>query len=331
MDFFRRVFKEPVVQFLCVGGVLFGAYVFFAEPEETPRETILISQARVQSLADFFQTLRNRAPTAEEMDGLIDDYVAEEVLYREAIKLGLDKDDLVVRRRMRQKLELMLVDMTRGVQPDEERLKDFFDANRDNYGFLDVAGTYLVLGVEHILLGIDHLLFVLALLLLVDGRRRLVETVTAFTLAHSITLTGATLGLISAPPRLVEVLIALSIVFVAGEVIHRLRGQNTLTVRKPWLIAFLFGLLHGFGFAGALREIGIPENAVPSALLFFNVGVELGQLLFIGFIIIAINAFLRIYRPQTSHARFVAAWSIGIVAAFWTLERMVAIWPLPFV
>ncbi|WP_425089401.1 peptidyl-prolyl cis-trans isomerase [Stappia sp.] len=133
MVFLRRVFKEPVVQFLCVGGVLFGAYVFFAEPEETPRETILISQARVQSLADFFQTLRNRAPTAEDMDGLIDDYVAEEVLYREAIKLGLDKDDLVVRRRMRQKLELMLVDMTRGVQPDEERLKDFFDANRENY------------------------------------------------------------------------------------------------------------------------------------------------------------------------------------------------------
>ncbi|MCA1244064.1 HupE/UreJ family protein [Stappia stellulata] len=204
-------------------------------------------------------------------------------------------------------------------------------ALRGPQGFLDVAGTYLVLGVEHILLGIDHLLFVLALLLLVDGRRRLVETVTAFTLAHSITLTGATLGLISAPPRLVEVLIALSIVFVAGEVIHRLRGQNTLTVRKPWLIAFLFGLLHGFGFAGALREIGIPENAVPSALLFFNIGVELGQLLFIGFIIIAINAISRIYRPQTSHARFVTAWSIGIVAAFWALERMVAIWPLPFV
>ena len=144
-----------------------------------------------------------------------------------------------------------------------------------------MARTYLVLGVEHILLGIDHLLFVLALLLVVKGAGRVVATVTAFTVAHSITLAAATLGLVRVPGPPVEAVIALSIVFVAAEIVHGAQGRPGLTARWPWLVAFTFGLLHGFGFAGALGEIGLPQNAIPLALFFFNVGVELGQLLFV--------------------------------------------------
>ena len=139
---------------------------------------------------------------------------------------------------------------------------------------LQVAGTYLRLGVEHILGGIDHLLFVLALLILVKGWKRLIGTITAFTLAHSLTLAAATLGFVHVPSAPVEASIALSIVFVAAEIVHGRQGRPGLTARWPWVIAFTFGLLHGFGFAGALSEVGLPQNAIPVALLFFNIGVE---------------------------------------------------------
>ena len=148
---------------------------------------------------------------------------------------------------------------------------------------LEVARTYLVLGVEHILFGIDHLLFVLALLILVKGTRRLIATVTAFTVAHSLTLAGATLGFVHVPGPPVEAAIALSIVFVAAEIVHSRQGETGLTERSPWIVAFTFGLLHGFGFASALNEVGLPQSAIPVALFFFNVGVEIGQLLFIAF------------------------------------------------
>jgi len=189
-----------------------------------------------------------------------------------------------------------------------------------------VSTAYLGLGVEHILLGIDHLMFVAALLMLVDGWRRLVATVTAFTLAHSITLAGATLGFLSAPPRLIEALIALSIVFVAGEVVHRSRGVTTLAIRKPWLIAFAFGLLHGFGFAGALQAVGLPADAVPAALLFFNVGVEIGQLIFIAAAFLAATAIGRFRPVRAGVSPAFLATAIGIMAAFWTVERVAAIW-----
>ncbi len=193
-------------------------------------------------------------------------------------------------------------------------------------GLAEVSLAYLSLGIEHILLGIDHLLFVTALLMLVAGWRRLVGTVTAFTLAHSITLAGATLGILSAPPRLVEALIALSIVFVAAEVVHRQRGVTTLAIRKPWVVAFAFGLLHGFGFAGALSEVGLPGDAVPAALLFFNVGVEIGQLIFIAGALVVVQILGRI-GPFRSFAWPAAiASAIGVLAAFWTFERIVAIW-----
>ena len=174
---------------------------------------------------------------------------------------------------------------------------------------LEVMRTYLVLGVEHILFGVDHLLFVLALLILVKGWRELIGTITAFTVAHSITLAAATLGFVQAPPKPVEATIALSIVFVACEIVHRRQGRSGLTETWPWVIAFSFGLLHGLGFAGALREVGLPQNAIPLALLFFNVGVELGQLLFISVVMAVIMLAVRV-------ARKFNRWSVTSQCAF---------------
>jgi hydrogenase/urease accessory protein HupE len=148
-------------------------------------------------------------------------------------------------------------------------------------GAREVAATYLRLGVEHILFGFDHLLFVLALVILVRGWRRVAVTVTAFTIAHSITLASATLGFVNVPRPPVEATIALSIMLVSVEILNARNGKPGLTVRFPWLVAFSFGLLHGFGFAGALAEVGLPQTAIPLALLFFNVGVEIGQLVFV--------------------------------------------------
>src|SRR6202050_3973672 len=148
-------------------------------------------------------------------------------------------------------------------------------------GAAEVATTYLRLGVEHILFGFDHLLFVLALVILVRDWRRVAITVTAFTIAHSITLAAATLGLVNVPGPPVEATIALSIMLVAVEILNARGGKPSLTARLPWLVAFSFGLLHGFGFAGALAEVGLPQHAIPVALLFFNIGVEIGQLVFV--------------------------------------------------
>ncbi|MEJ1996523.1 MAG: HupE/UreJ family protein, partial [Limibacillus sp.] len=169
-------------------------------------------------------------------------------------------------------------------------------------------------------------LFVVALLLLVSGWRALIGTITAFTLAHSITLTGATLGFVSAPSGLIEALIALSIVFVAAEALHKMRGQESLTTRRPWLIAFAFGLLHGFGFAGALSEVGLPDEAIPAALLFFNVGVELGQLLFVATFVLLAKALQAIASPSLRPLRIASSYVIGSLAGFWTVERVLALW-----
>ena len=151
----------------------------------------------------------------------------------------------------------------------------------------EVAASYLRLGVEHILFGFDHLLFVLALVILVRDWRRVVLTVTAFTVAHSLTLAAATLGFVSVPGPPIEAAIALSIVLVAVEIVNERRGQPSFAARWPWLIAFCFGLLHGFGFAGALAEVGLPHHAIPVALLFFNLGVEAGQLAFVAVVLVA--------------------------------------------
>jgi len=193
-------------------------------------------------------------------------------------------------------------------------------------GWLGIAATYLRLGFEHILLGIDHLLFVLALLILVDGRRRLIGTVTAFTAAHSLTLAAATLGFVHVPQAPVEAIIALSIVFVAGEIAHAHQGRPGLTQRWPWVVAFTFGLLHGFGFAGALTEVGLPEQAIPLALLFFNVGVELGQLAFIALALVLGAAAVRASAWRPTWAWRIPAYGIGALASFWTIERVVNFW-----
>jgi hydrogenase/urease accessory protein HupE len=188
-----------------------------------------------------------------------------------------------------------------------------------------VASTYLVLGVDHILFGIDHLLSVLALLLLVDGARRLLTTVTAFTLAHSLTLAAATLGWAHLPQKPVEATIALSIVFVAAEIVRGREGRPGLTARRPWVVAFAFGLLHGFGFASALREVGLPQNSIPLALLFFNVGVELGQLLFIAFVL-AVGLLLRqsagrLALRMPGWTWRVPPYAMGSVASFWVIRQ----------
>lgn len=189
-------------------------------------------------------------------------------------------------------------------------------------GMATVAWTYCRLGIDHILLGIDHLLFVLALLLLVRGRRRLVATVTAFTVAHSVTLAAATLGLVRVAPAPVEATIALSIVFVAAEIVHGQQGHPGLTARRPWIVAFVFGLLHGLGFAGALAEVGLPAQAIPTALLFFNVGVEVGQLAFIGAVLAIRGAGRALGLGWPVWARRAPAYGIGAVAAYWTIERL---------
>jgi hydrogenase/urease accessory protein HupE len=187
-----------------------------------------------------------------------------------------------------------------------------------------VAWSYGVLGVEHILGGIDHLLFVLALLLIVRGGRRIVATVTAFTIAHSITLVAATLGWVHVPGPPVEAMIALSIVFVAVEIVRGLRGRTGLTARAPWLVAFSFGLLHGFGFAGALAEVGLPEKAIPIALLTFNVGVEIGQLIFVACALGVRALLMRAPVARRTWIPYVAPYAIGGVAMFWVIERIEA-------
>jgi hydrogenase/urease accessory protein HupE len=187
--------------------------------------------------------------------------------------------------------------------------------------WFQVAGAYTFMGIEHILLGIDHLLFVLGLLLIVRGIGTLVKTITAFTVAHSITLALAVLGVVNVPSRPVDAAIALSIVFLGAEILHAQRGREGLTVRYPWIVAFAFGLLHGLGFAGALTSLGLPPADIPLALLFFNVGVEIGQLLFVLFFAVLAWAFrtLQVVWPKWSEP--VPAYAIGTLASYWFLGR----------
>ncbi len=190
-------------------------------------------------------------------------------------------------------------------------------------GSAQVAGTYFVLGIEHILSGYDHLLFVLSLVLLLGGGWVIARTVTAFTIAHSITLAGATLGFLGVSQRPVEICIALSIVFLAVEVVKRDPTKPRLSERIPWVVAFLFGLLHGFGFAGALAEIGMPEGEVPVALLTFNLGVEAGQLAIVAVALAVLALIARASVPALAMFRRAAAYPIGSIAAFWMIARMV--------
>lgn len=203
--------------------------------------------------------------------------------------------------------------------------KPWIDVER-NDGPLAVAGAYLLHGIEHILLGYDHLLFVLALILIVPSLRVLFWTITSFTLAHSITLALATLGVVHVPGPPVEATIALSILLLACEIVRLQRGERSLTQRWPWVVAFTFGLLHGFGFAGALSEIGLPQRDIPLALLAFNVGVELGQLAFIGVVltVVAVLRRMRMHEGMRQGMSRLVPYAIGSLAAFWFVERVAA-------
>jgi hydrogenase/urease accessory protein HupE len=186
----------------------------------------------------------------------------------------------------------------------------------------EVARTYFLLGVEHILGGFDHLLFVLALMLLIRDPWTLLKTITAFTLAHSITLSGAALGYLSLPQAPVEAVVALSIAFVARELILMKPGERRLSEAYPWVVSFSFGLLHGFGFAGALKEISLPQSDVPLALLTFNLGVEAGQLAFVAAMLILYRAAVALTHIPFPPLRTVMVYGIGAAATFWLLARL---------
>ena len=187
----------------------------------------------------------------------------------------------------------------------------------------EVLGAYLVEGLRHILFGADHLLFVLGLLLIVSNRWMLLKTVTAFTVAHSITLAIATLGYAEAPVLPLNAAIALSILFLGPEIVRVWRGETSFTIQHPWVVAFAFGLLHGFGFASALTGAGLPRSELPLALVSFNVGVELGQLGFIGLVLALERSFrvLEIRWPRWVQA--LPAYTVGSLGAFWTVQRLV--------
>jgi hydrogenase/urease accessory protein HupE len=186
-----------------------------------------------------------------------------------------------------------------------------------------IAGEFIGLGFHHILLGIDHLLFVLGLLLIVQGRMMLLKTITSFTVAHSITLAIATLGYARAPLPPLNAAIALSILFLGPEIVRSWRGESSLTIRFPWLIAFAFGLLHGFGFASGLSTTGMPTAELPWALLWFNVGVELGQLVFVFLALALVMAFRILEMRWPRWVLALPGYTVGSLGAYWTIQRTV--------
>lgn len=189
---------------------------------------------------------------------------------------------------------------------------------------LAAARVYFVSGFQHILLGIDHLLFVFGLLFIVRSRWMLVKTITAFTVAHSITLAVATLGKVEMPAVPLNATIALSILFLGPEIVRVWRGQTSFTIRHPWIVSFAFGLLHGFGFASGLTALGLPQGDIPFALLMFNLGVEAGQLVFVGLILLLIAALKSIEIRLPRSVELMPAYVVGISGAYWTLDRIAA-------
>ena len=188
-------------------------------------------------------------------------------------------------------------------------------------GIVQRVGAYLRLGIEHIALGVDHLLFVLGLLLIVSSTRMLLKTITAFTVAHSITLGLATLGLARAPELPLNAVIALSILFLGPEIVRVWRGQTSFTIQHPWVVAFVFGLLHGFGFASGLTAMGLPQGEIPLALLFFNVGVELGQIAFVCLVLGLVRSFRTLEIRWPRWAQMVPGYVVGTLGAFWFIQR----------
>jgi hydrogenase/urease accessory protein HupE len=185
-----------------------------------------------------------------------------------------------------------------------------------------VALTYVRIGIEHILGGIDHLLFMLGLLLLVKGWRRVTATITAFTIAHSLALAAATFGVVHIPEAPLNTMIALSILFLGVEIVRAGRGERSLGVRYPWFVAFAFGLLHGCGFASGLATTGLPQSDIPFALLFFNIGVEIGQIAFVALFYLLRWAFGSLGLALPRRAATAPAYVVGVAGAYWTLSQL---------
>jgi hypothetical protein len=190
-------------------------------------------------------------------------------------------------------------------------------------GALASAIVFMVQGIEHILLGVDHLLFVLGLLAIVRTPWMLVKTITAFTIAHSITLAVATFGLVAIPAAPLNAAIALSILFLGPEIVRAWRGGTSFTIRHPWVVAFAFGLLHGFGFASGLTALGLPRGEIPLALLMFNIGVEIGQLAFVALVLLLVRAFRVLHVNWPRPLELAPAYIVGSLGAFWTIQRVV--------
>jgi hydrogenase/urease accessory protein HupE len=200
-----------------------------------------------------------------------------------------------------------------------------FVSIRGKTGWTERARSYFQLGVEHILLGVDHLLFVLGLLLIIKDRWMLVKTVSAFTVAHSMTLGVATLGYASVPAPPLNAAIALSILFLGPEIVRSWRGQTSLTIRQPWIVAFAFGLLHGFGFASGLTATGLPHREIPLALLLFNVGVEIGQLGFVCLVLLLERSFRQLEIRWPIWIAHAPGYLVGSLGALWTIQRVAMI------
>ena len=191
--------------------------------------------------------------------------------------------------------------------------------------WIELARTYVNYGIDHILLGADHLLFVLGLIWIVGGGWRLVKTITAFTIGHSASLAAAAFGIIGVPERPLNACIALSIVFVGVEIVKQQRGETGLTARYPWAVAFSFGLVHGIGFASALAGLGLEHRLLPAALLFFNVGVEIGQLAFVLLVLALFWAHRRLDAVLPRWGNVLPAYAIGSVSMFWFLGRLLRV------
>ena len=213
------------------------------------------------------------------------------------------------------------LDTTTLVRPSQARL--VVAAPRS---WLETASDYIMHGIQHISFGIDHLLFVLGLVLIVSDRWMLLKTVTAFTVAHSITLAIATLGYAEAPVVPLNAAIALSILFLGPEIVRCWRGETSLTIRHPWVVAFLFGLIHGFGFAGALTSAGLPHKHLPLALLSFNVGVEVGQVSFVLLILLLERSFRQLEIRWPRWVQALPGYTVGSLGAFWTIQRAAMLW-----
>jgi hydrogenase/urease accessory protein HupE len=330
------------VRALCVGaGVLVSAVAvghrlspaFFGMRETAPNEFDV--QWKVSISGGLSEVLEPQVPEGCALTEEVRTYVVEDVRFQHAALSCAEglagKTFAVTGLEATQTDVLLRVDYLDGTSSNQ-RLTSAAPTTviPERPGALEVMRTYTLLGVEHILLGIDHLLFVLALLLLVSGLKRLVATVTAFTVAHSVTLGAATLGLVHVPSAPVEATIAISILFLASQLARRsgraAAASLDLTERFPWFVAFAFGLLHGFGFAGALTEVGVPERAVPLALLFFNVGVEIGQLAFIATVLGFGWSVRRVLNsPLPAVWQRAVAYGIGSLAAFWVVERTLAV------